>query len=152
MDFLPSFIVGLCSIFVSAIIFIVQRHTQIKYGLKEKQESMKEKQKLINVLYKTKDVKDPEVMKEINHMQKEMMDLSMETMKSSFKNMFWIMLLSLLIFAYVARFTNSQFPVGAVFGISPVFVWYIIVSLLSNILYKIIFNILEKNKIISDKY
>lgn len=152
MDFFPSFMVGACAILVSGVIFLVQRYTQAKYGFKEKQAMMKEKQELIKVIYQTKDPKDPIVIKEINDMQKEMMDISMEMMKTSFKNMLWIMLFSLLIFVYIANFMSSSLPVGSFLGINAVFVWYIIISICANILFKLAFTILEKKGIIKDTY
>lgn len=151
MNWAP-FIVGVAAIFVSAVIFVVQRYSQVKYGIKAKQQLMKEKQKLISDAYKTKDIKDPKVQEELSAMQKEMMSLSMEVMKSSFKNMLWIMIFSLLVFAYIATFLNASFPVGKFLGINPVFVWYILVSLVANIVFKLIFVVLEKKNIVSDNY
>ncbi len=152
MSFMPAFIVGVFSILVAGVTFLFQRYTQAKYHVKEKQKLIKEKQKLISVIYKTKDPKDPKVTEEINALQKEVMSMSMGMMKTSFKNMLWVMLLSLLVFAYISTFMNSAFPVGSFLGISSVFVWYIIVSICANILYKVFFSLLEKKGVISDNY
>ncbi len=152
MSIYPSLIVGLFAIIIAGITFMVQRYTQIKFNLKEKQKNMKEMQNKISEVYKTENVKDPEVMKKINEMQKEMMTISMDLMKTNFKNMLWIMLLSLLVFVYVAKYVSAPFPVGTFLGISSVFLWYIVVSIFTNIILKVVFVILEKLNYINDDF
>jgi len=145
----PSFIVGIIAILLSGIIFVYNRHNQIKMGFKEKQKAMKVKQKELQALAKedAKGNKD-----KIDKLQKEVMKESMQLMKGNFKNMIWIMVFSLLIFIYIGTFTNAAFPVGKFIGINAVFVWYIIVSLAANLLYKLIFTLLEKKNIIKSTY
>lgn len=151
-SYMPAFIVGVLAICVSGVTFVVQRHTQIIHRIKEKQKEMKSKQKAMSEIYKTKDIKDPAVKAEVDAMNKEIMSASMDMMKVNFKNMLWILLLSILVFTYIATFSTAAFPVGKFLGISAAFVWYILVSLVVNILLKLVFYILEKRNIILDHY
>ena len=147
-----ALIVGIIAIVYSAIIFIIQRHTQLKNNFKEKQKIIKEKQKIISNIYKTKDIKDTDVKKDLDLLQKEVMKLNMDMMKGNFKNMIWIMIISLVVFGYIATFSNYAYPVGKFLGLSEVFVWYIIISLVANIFFKLIFSVLEKKGVLSENY
>jgi uncharacterized membrane protein (DUF106 family) len=148
MEWLNAFIVGTIAIVYSAFLFLYQRYQDKKNNTKEKNLKSKELQKQISDLYKNKDVKDPEVMKEIQALQKEMMSISTDMMKSQFKGMIWIMLLGLIVLSVIGLFQDAKFPVGSFWIFSQVLSWFILISLVANLLYKGIFKLLEKQKLI----
>lgn len=150
MESLPALIVGLIAVFYSAFLFLYQRYIDKKNGAKEKNAQMKEIQNKISENYKTKDLKDPAVVEENNKLQKEMMSISMSLMKGQFKSMLWIMLLGLLVLGLVNMFAYGSYPVGSFWVFSQVITWFILISLVANILYKIIFSLLEKKHLLED--
>lgn len=148
VDFIPALIVGLIAIIYSAFLFLYQRYADKKYGIKDRQKKMKEIQSQITKSYKTKDAKDPEVMKENSKLQKEMMRISSEMMKLQFKSMIWIMVVGLVILLVVDFFKDGAYPVGGFWIFTQVITWFILISLVVNISYKIVFTILEKKKLL----
>ncbi len=147
-----ALIVGLLAILMSSVVFVFQRYTQIKYGFKQKQALIKEKNELMKVIYKTKDPKDPKVSEEIDKIQKEIMEISMDMMKANFKNILWTMILGIIILSVIFKYSQSAFPVSGFWIFSPVLFWYIIVSLISNIILKIVFSVLENYKVLRGEY
>ncbi len=148
MEQFAALIVGIIAVFYSAFLFLFQRYIDKKNGAKEKNVQMKEIQNKITENYKTRDLKDPAVMEENNKLQKEMMSISMSLMKGQFKSMMWIMLLGLLVLWSVNTFAYGSFPVGSFWVFSQVITWFILISLVANILYKIIFTLLEKKSML----
>lgn len=148
MEWLGAFAVGAISIIYSAFLFLYQRYNDKKNNIKEKNLRSKELQKQISEIYKSKDVKDPKVMEEIQALQKEMMSISTEMMKLQFKGMIWIMLLGLIVLSVIGLFSKYKFPIGSFWIFSQVLTWFILISLIANLLYKGIFSLLEKQKLI----
>jgi uncharacterized membrane protein (DUF106 family) len=150
METFATLIVGIIAVIYSAFLFLYQRYIDKKNNAKEKNAQMKEIQNKISENYKTKDLKDPAVVEENNRLQKEMMSISMSLMKGQFKSMIWIMLLGLLVLGLVNLFDSGSFPVGSFWVFSQVITWFILISLVANILYKIIFSLLEKKNLLED--
>lgn len=148
MDFVPALIVGVIAIIYSAFLFLYQRYVDKKYGIKQKNKKMKELQAIITKNYKTKDAKDPEVIKENSKLQKEMMSISSQIMKLQFKSMIWIMVAGLLVLAAINLYKDAAYPIGGFWIFTQVITWFIVISLVVNILYKIIFSFLEKKKLL----
>lgn len=146
--YMAAFIVGAIAVVYAGFLFLYQRYMDKKNGVKEKQAQMKECQKKITELTKTKDLKEPKVAEELSTLQKETMSLSMTMMKAQFKGMIWIMIVGLAILYIITLFNHGAFPVGKFIGLTPAIVWFILVSLGVNILYKIIFYVLEKEKVV----
>jgi uncharacterized membrane protein (DUF106 family) len=150
MDALASIIVGIIAVVYSAFLFLYQKYIDKKNNAKEKNAKMKEIQAKISENYKTKDAKDPAVIEENGRLQKEMMSISMDLMKGQFKSMIWIMVLGLGILALVNLFNYGSYPVGGFWVFSQVITWFILISLAANIIYKIIFSLLEKKNMLND--
>lgn len=149
VDYFATLMVSIIAVIYSAFLFLYQRYIDKKNNAKEKNEKMKEIQNKITDNYKTKDIKDPATIEENNKLQKEMMAISMDLMKAQFKSMIWIMLLGLIVLALVNMFSTGSFPIGSFWIFSQVITWFILISLLANILYKIVFSILEKKKLLN---
>lgn len=145
-----TLIVGLIAVIYSAFLFLYQRYIDKKNGTKEKNIKMKEIQAQITSNYKTKDAKDPSVIEENSRLQKEMMGISTDIMKSQFKSMIWIMVLGLVVLAIVNLFRTDAFPIGGFWVFSQVITWFILISLVANIIYKIAFSLLEKKKMLDE--
>jgi len=150
MEAFAALMVGIIAVLYSAFLFLYQRYIDKKNNAKEKNVKMKEIQNQITENYKTKDLKDPAVIEENNKLQKEMMSISMSLMKGQFKSMIWIMLLGLLVLGLVNMFSYDAYPVGSFWIFSQVITWFILISLLANILYKVIFSLLEKKNMLED--
>jgi uncharacterized membrane protein (DUF106 family) len=148
MEALSALIVGLISVVYSTFLFLYQRYIDKKNGTKEKNAKMKEIQAQITSNYKNKDPKDPSVAEENSKLQKEMMSISTDMMKAQFKSMIWVMLLGLVILAIVNVFKDGAFPIPGFWIFTQVITWFILISLVSNIIYKIVFSFLEKKKLL----
>lgn len=145
-----ALIVGLIAVLYSAFLFLYQRYIDKKNNTKEKNAKMKEIQAQITANYKNKDTKDPSVIEENSRLQKEMMGISTDIMKAQFKSMIWIMVLGLGVLAIVNLFRNDAFPIGGFWVFSQVITWFILISLVANIIYKIAFSLLEKRKMLDE--
>jgi len=146
----PTLIVGLIAVLYSAFLFLYQRYIDKKNNTKEKNAKMKEIQAQISSNYKTKDIKDPSVIEENSRLQKEMMSISTDIMKSQFKSMIWIMVLGLVVLAIVNFFKDGAYPLGSFWIFSQVITWFILISLVANIIYKIVFSLLEKKNMLTE--
>lgn len=147
-EYVAALVVGVIAVLYSAFLFLYQRYVDKKNKIQEKNAKMKEIQKQISDNYKTKDLKDPSVIAENAKLQKEMMSISMEIMKIQFKSMIWIMLLGLLVLAIINLFKDAAYPIGGFWIFSQVITWFVLVSLVANILYKFIFSILKKKNLL----
>jgi uncharacterized membrane protein (DUF106 family) len=147
-EVLGALIVGLIAVLYSAFLFLYQRYIDKKNGTKEKNIKMKEIQAQITANYKNKDPKDPSVAEENSRLQKEMMSISTDIMKAQFKSMIWIMVLGLVVLAIVNLFRTHAYPIGGFWVFSQVITWFILISLVANIIYKIAFSLLEKRKML----
>jgi len=145
MTYIPSLVVGTIAIFFSGIIFVLQRFIQNKYGLKEKQKTVNLKQKELNKKIK-EDPKNPE----IKALQKEVMALSMQMMKPNMVMMVIVSVLGLLVIGLInSIYLHSEFPIGSFWVLPQVLTWYALISLIMGIVFKLIFYLLEKQKIIN---
>ncbi len=148
VSYMPAFIVGVIAVFYAAFLFLYQRYMDKKNNTKAQQVRMKECQDKMSELAKSPNAKDPKVAEEISQLQKETMSISMGMMKGQFKGMIWIMLIGLVILYIVNLFGYGAFPTGRFLGLTNVIVWFILVSLVVNILYKIMFSILDKKNML----
>lgn len=144
VEYMSAFIVGVIAVVYAAFLFLYQRYQDKKNNTKAQQARMKECQDKMNELIKSPNAKDPKVAEEISQLQKETMSISMGMMKGQFKGMIWIMLIGLVILYIVNMFEAGAFPTGRFLGLTNAIVWFILVSLVVNIIYKILFSILDK--------
>jgi len=148
LEAFASLMVGMIAVVYSAFLFLYQRFIDKKNGTKEKNAKMKEIQAQISANYKTKDPKDPSVAEENSKLQKEMMSISSGMMKAQFKSMIWIMVIGLGVLALVNLFNGEAYPLGHFWVFSQGITWFILISLLANIIYKIVFSLLEKKNML----
>ncbi len=145
IDWLPAFIVGSIAVVYALFLFLYQKRLDKKNGITEKQKKSKELQKQMMDLSKDN---SPESMNKVKELQQEMMTLSTDMMKGQFKSMLWIMLIGLLVLYVVNLFEFAKFPITHFWYFTNALTWFILISLLCNIIYKLLFWILEKKNII----
>lgn len=149
MEYMSAFIVGAIAVLYAAFLFLYQRYQDKKNDTKSKQARIKECQNKMMELSKLPNAKEGKLAEEIQQLQKETMSLSMGMMKGQFKGMIWIMLVGLIMLYIVNLFGNGAFPTGRFLGLTNAIVWFILVSLVVNIIYKIVFSVLEKKNMLS---